>query len=661
MASIARAFPAKRIIESESLHRPAGAAMRKHSKYVFAALLAPVLIYASVDYMHRRDGRSLDGGADTLLLLLPDSVDSGTPAVRQWIEAANEEGLHLEPIHDSEFLDPLSTVHALGVIIPDQLHRSANDVLIGELYRYVRNGGNLMLVYDACTWDLNGRFLPGDSRLSSLVGVRYALYDLYTTQTMEPAQVTASAESMRDLEIPPGSFVPVDNSGRLALWHQISAKDSTDRFAFATYLYGAVDYPVFRTLGDYDGEVLLRSKQGLAAGVRKEGLGQVLFVNLPVGYLASRTDGLLLHSFLHYFGVHVTGTPYLASVPDGVGGLIFNWHIDNKLSLRPLKTLADAGVFDRGRFSVDITAGPDVDAFGDHKGLDVEHDPEAQKWIHYLVARGQEIGSHGGWIHNYFGYHVSDTNEKEFQKYLEMNKNALEQVTGTHVTEYSAPVGNHPAWVTHWLEHHGFLAYYFTGDAGLGPTRVFRDDEADGTDIWGFPVLHMGRLASLEEMGFEDVPVEAVRDWLFAVTNFTVRNHTARLVYTHPYGAEKFFGTLRAWLDNADGLAQEGKFRWYTMTQLAQFLNQRESVRWSLLRGTGDGVLLRATDPKTLAHQTWMFPQNLYQNARVVQGKADIRTEDNMIFIDAKDGRQLTVEISRATAHPKTQAIEAKR
>lgn len=184
-------------------------------------------------------------------------------------------------------------------------------------------------------------------------------------------------------------------------------------------------------------------------------------------------------------------------------------------------------------------------------------------------------------------------------------------------SEYSAPLGNQPAWVTRWLERNGIVAYYFTGDAGLGPTRVYRDAERDGADIWGFPILHMGKEASLEEMGFDDLPIDAVRDWLLAVTDFTAREHAARLVYTHPYGAERFFGTLRTWLDHASVLQTEGRFRWYTMTELAEFLNQRDSVRWTVLRtspplrtskGSSGGVILHASHPKTLAHQTWVFP-----------------------------------------------------
>ncbi len=639
--------------------------MKKRTKYACVAVMVPLVLLATMGYMHRLEAAVGEPGADTLLLLLPDGLDATTAAVQEWVDAANEEGFHLQPIHDSEFLNPLSTVHAVGVVLPDQIHRSANDVLIAELNRYVQAGGNLMVVYDACTWDLNGRFTPGESRLSRLVGVNYALYDLYRTETMEPAQVTGTTSTMRELGIPPGSFAPVDARGQLADWRPVAEREDADsRSAFATYLYGAVDYPVFQTTGKFDGTVLLKSKRGLAAGYRREDLGQVLFVNLPLGYLASRTDGLLLHSFLHFFAFRMLGLPYLASVPDGVGGLVFNWHIDARNSLKPLKILADEGVFDRGRFSVHFTAGPDVDEFGDHKGLDVLHDPEAQKWIHYLLARKQEIGSHGGWIHNYFGYHLSDNDSAEFEKYLELNKDALEKVSGTRVTEYSAPLGNHPAWVTRWLEKHGIVAYYFTGDAGLGPTRVYRNGERDSPDIWAFPILHMGKEASLEEMGFDDVGIGAVRDWLLAVTDYTVRRHTARLVYTHPYGAERFFPTLRTWLDNADALQKQDRFRWYTMTDLAEFMTQRESVRWTLLHDAPETVTLLASHPKSLAHQSWAFPADSYSDPRILKGHATVQVQDGLILIADTEGRELKVEFKQrrdSGGHANTEPFEARR
>src|SRR4051794_1277447 len=107
MASLARALSPGSTARPEGLHSPSGTTMKKRAKYISVAVLAPLLSFATFDYMHRRGSNSTAGETDALLLLLPDSVDSTTPAVRQWLDAANEEGLHLEPIHDSEFLDPL--------------------------------------------------------------------------------------------------------------------------------------------------------------------------------------------------------------------------------------------------------------------------------------------------------------------------------------------------------------------------------------------------------------------------------------------------------------------------------------------------------------------------------------------------------------------------
>jgi hypothetical protein len=164
-------------------------------------------------------------------------------------------------------------------------------------------------------------------------------------------------------------------------------------------------------------------------------------------------------------------------------------------------------------------------------------------------------------------------------------------------------------------------------------------------------------------MGFDDVPIGAVRDWLLAVTDFTVREHTARLVYAHPYGAERFFPTLHTWLDNASDLQKEGRFRWYTMTELSRFLTQREAVRWIMVRTSTGKTVLRAWHPNTLAHQTWAFPEGYYRAARVVDGDATVRVQDGMIFIVASEGHQLEVELNPKpeSARPKTAAIEAKR
>jgi hypothetical protein len=45
-----------------------------------------------------------------------------------WIDAGSEEGLHVVPVHDSEFLRPfLGEFQCAGVILPDSIHQRSSD------------------------------------------------------------------------------------------------------------------------------------------------------------------------------------------------------------------------------------------------------------------------------------------------------------------------------------------------------------------------------------------------------------------------------------------------------------------------------------------------------------------------------------------------------
>lgn len=605
-------------------------------------------------YVHTSHAADRVQATDHLLLLVPDGVSDTDPMVQMWRDAGSELGLHIEPIRDSEFVNPTSQVVCAGLIVPDQIHREANDAVIGALYRFANSGGHLMLVYDAGTWDLQGRYVPLESRLSALAGVHYALYSQFGKDSILWSDASGTAQAMQDLDLPPGKYIPVAHRDDPVTWKPVSAKNKNDEYTFSRYQLGGLQYPSFRTTGKYDGKVLLQSQAGLVAGYRRQGPGGVLFVNLPLGYLKDRTDGVLMHAFLHYFAISVLDLPYLTSVPDGVGGIVLNWHLDARSALQPLSVLDKIGMFKQGPYSIHITAGPDVDKVGDGKGLDVLHDRQIQDWIHLFVQRGYEVGSHGGWIHNYFGENVSDKNEKDFQHYLEDNKDALEKIAGKPVREYSAPVGNHPRWVTHWLEKKHFAAYYFVGDAGMAPTRVYLDGERDS--IWAFPVMHMGRQASFEEMQFANVPESIAQDWLLSVTDYVVHAHVTRLVYSHPFGAARYVHALQAWLARTASLEAKNQFRWYTMASLADFLTRREQVKWQIQPTQYGDVMLVASHPQSLAQFTWALPLSRYGQVKVLQGKTDIRTADGYRLITAKDGKQLKVEIEVKGA-PRTAEI----
>jgi hypothetical protein len=623
--------------------------------------VAFVLISCMAAVVHRHNSQAVIS-ADTILLLLPDSANEHDVQVQVWLDAAQEEGLHLRVVRDSEMLDPMFQMNSKGLIVPDQVHRQANDTLVGALHRYVEQGGKLMVVYDACTWDLQNRYSRNSSRLSDLVGVDYALYDRFGTESIASGPVWGTAADMRKLAIPPGAYLAGktkqknDSSPIRKVALQSGSNRAEDRQTLVGYLYGELDYSSFRTAGEFTGKTLLQSKTGIVAGETRHGIGDVLFVNLPLGYLKTRTDGMLLHSFLRYFALSVLHVPYLANVPDGVGGLVMNWHIDAASALKPLAILRKAGLLEHGPFSTDFTAGPDVDEFHDGKGLNLEDNSEARGWVQFLLQHGDEVGSHGGWIHNYFGRNLSDANADRFEQYLVLNKKTIETASGKTVTEYSAPLGNQPAWVTRWLEKNGVVAYYFTGDASMGPTRVYRDQGRDGDKIWAFPILHFGDDACLEEMSSEGVPASEVERWLMNAADFSSHLHVVRLLYSHPIGAIRYIDALRDWFHHTQELAQDYEFRWYTMTHVAEFLNSRQEVKWSM-RNVGPKLVLSATHPKTLSDQAFMIPDTLYSEPRVKQGAADIRDQDGYWIVAAKDSKVLKLEFEvRQAGNTKPQA-----
>lgn len=578
-------------------------------------------------------------GADRIILLVPDGTSFSNPRVTVWLDAGNEEGLHVVPMHDSNFIRSIfPRPPCAGVILPDSIHGQASDLFVGSIRDYVAKGGHLMLVYDAAVESLQGFYSNDRSRLSDLAGVDYALYKTLGSSTIQSSDVGGSIPVMDELGVPPGKYFPFiqpppGKSGALA------AVETQIR----RYQYGSLPYPSFATSGDYSGNVLLHSLAGVVAGEHPYQKGSVLFVNLPLGYLKSNTDGLPLHAFLKYFAIHTLSLPYLLAVPDGVGGLVLDWHVDSNAAIQSLQELETWSIVKQGPYSVDVTAGPDTYSIGDGKGFDVLHNPASQALVRAHSQRGDEIGSHGGWIHNYFAAHVETDKPKDMEKYLELNKAALEQITGKPVSEYSAPNGDQPVWVTHWLEDHGFVAYYFTGDTGMAPTHDYRGGKRGGNDIWAFPIAQMDRAASFEELTSEDVPFAVIQQWLEALTNFVAGHEQVRLAYFHPPGILPFHQEVANWMEMTSRLKAQGRFRWYTMTQMANFLNSRQKVRWKLTEQ--DGVAsLSAADSKNLAHQTWRLPADKFSEPTVVRGSATVRQEGNGWIVVAGEGTQLEIQ-----------------
>ncbi len=581
--------------------------------------------------------------ADRLLLLVPDGVSFSDPKVTMWLDAGSEEGLHVVPVHDSEFLRPLwGESQCAGVILPDSIHQQASDLFVATLHRFVADGGNLMLVYDAGTFSLNGVYAAGRSRLSDLAGVDYALYDKLGGKTTQWSKVTSTNAIVSQLEIPPGKYYPFHTDDTQENGQSLTP-DRNFAVELRRYKYGDLQYPSFVTSGNFAGEVLFRSSNGLVVGQHSYQKGSVLFVNLPLGYLKGNTDGLMLHVFLKYFASHALSLPYLMPVPDGIGGLVLNWHIDSNAAIKPLQEMSSWTLLQQGPYSIHITAGPDAGRVGDRKGFDADHNPVSQDLIRKYEGLGYEIGSHGGWIHDYFSAHVETDNPKDLEQFLALNKDSLERVTGKTVEEYSAPNGNQPPWVTHWLEAHGFVAYYFTGDTGMGPTQGYRNGVREARNVWAFPILHLDRAAGFEEFMTEGYSDAEVARWLAAVTDFTTDQHSVRLMYFHPPGILPYHDLVDRWVEQTARLKADGRFRWYTMTELANFLNSRKQVKWKM-SDKGGLITVEATHPQTLDHETWRIPATRFAQPKIVEGSAKVVRDNDAWMIIAGEGKDLRFE-----------------
>ena len=617
-----------------------------------------------------------------LALVLPDEPGDGgaddDPAVRVWRDAAAEIGFALVLVRASQLLRDGPALRDAALILPDTVHRRMNDALLAHIDRLVQDGSRLMLVFDAGLQDLNGSYHPQQSRLSALAGVRYGLYGALGTGMLRQQVAWVAGDALPVLHLPPGKLVR--QASQKPLTSAQPAPQPGEALAVVGYHYGRLRYPVFATDGVFAGRPLMQADGGAAgasllAGVHRVGLGEVLFVNLPLSTLKLRTDGLFLHSFLRYFAQDLAQLPQLSPMPDGRGALVMNWHIDSAAAVPAMDKLARLGAFEQGPYSVHLTAGPDVDVPGDGLGMDLAGNPAMQQWVRRLAERGDEIGGHGGWIHNEFGRLIGSQAPARSSQMIERNSAAISSASGRPVREYSAPTGNHPAWVTPWLRERGVRAYYFTGDIGMAPTRSYQDGQRGPADTWAFPVLSYGSDAAFEEAAAHQVQEHEIGAWLNDVADFCADQRTVRLVYFHPPGIALFPLAFARWLAHTRALVAAERLRWMTMVQYADFANRRLQVQWQVLPDAGEAarpgnpgnlgnpgnpgqpdgagpagapawVRLHASHPSSLAHISWLLPARRYGPPQVLQGSAVVVREGAFWRITSGAAPQLVLRLA---------------
>ncbi|BDB29059.1 polysaccharide deacetylase family protein (plasmid) [Cupriavidus sp. P-10] len=564
-----------------------------------------------------------------IALLIPDELALPDPRVSAWLDAAQEEGLKITVINDTQFQQGTTTAQFSGVILPDQVHVNASDALIAALETYASQGGNLMLVYDFGALTTTGFYAAQRSRLSNLAGVDYVLYDQLLGNMIGLGPVTGLSSTLRTIQVPPGKSM---------VWSP-STTDPVE--GISGYVYGFLIYPSFVTQGTYTGTALLTSPNfGLVAGLRSFGSGRVLFINTPLAYLKGQTDGMLMHGFLRYFGSNLMKMPRLSAQPKARGGMVLNMHFCAGDQIAPANKMKGWGTFNNGPFSISVTAGSDQITFGDAKGINLSQNATAQQLVQYLVSKGHKVGSHGGWIHDYWGGNASEGNQATFEQYLVMNKQSVEGVTGQAAKEYAAPEGNTPQWSVNWLEANGNNGYYFLGHTGMAPTRSYRNGALSNETIRAFPVMPFGQYATFEEFEEFNVPASSITAWYRQLIDFVVKNRTSRLIYMHPLGAVDYPTVLSALFNRAASQASLGRFSWYTMDTLAQFSQRRQQTIWQAT-DMGNAWTIQASHPSDLTDMAWVLPRSAYTQPVVTQGLGIVTWDANNWIVTSLGGTSL--------------------
>lgn len=576
-----------------------------------------------------------------VVLLIPDDNARAHPVTQAWLDAAQEEGLPLTPMTSDRFVHAVARRESItGVLVPDTVHRHASDVWVQALETHVRRGGHALLSFDAALFGLHQQgYAAPASRLSRLIGFRYALYDALQQDTIALTPVLVHREAQSRMAIQPGK---VDFKAPLAQ----ALQPLGEWGELTTYGYAHLMYPHFRSEGPRDAQVWIRSPEGdPVLSLRGHGQGSVLFANLPLGYLKTRTDGYLLHRLLSHFARSVLELPVLSAAPQGIGGLVLNLHVDSNAAEQPMLALEQAGWFEQGPFSIHVTAGPDTFREGDRLGLNMPHNPRMQHLLNRLQAQGHEIGNHGGWVHNVFGEQASVDNADRFVPWLALNQKTLSTIVGQRLVSYSAPMGNHPDWVTAWLREHDFRAYYTAGDSGLGPTRAYRQGRppAPGTP-WAFPISNLQRIATLDELPELGAPETLISEFIRDLAQHVSAQGIVRLFYFHPASAPDYPHSLSVLQQTARALEQQGRFRWYSMQALADFLDRRLAVQWQIQApADGDMARLHAHSATSLQGMTWVLPKGKAQGLHLSVGQAEIVEDPDQWRVIAGDVQQITL------------------
>lgn len=517
-----------------------------------------------------------------------------------------------------------------ALVVPEYLNSTMSPETAEIISSYVREqGGYVLLSLDPATKTPEGAMRQAPL-LAELAGVRYYLP---VSEGQKPTYFGywyfPSAAKGREWGITPGKL----------------DKDN----AVSSYSYGKLKFEHSRAVNvDAQVEAFDRAEGGEVPVItekRYDSGGTAVYANIPLGRYKLRSDDLTLRSVLRTFLIRHAKVPRLVNSPGGRGGMVFNLHICSGAYFRPLTVMMMQGLFQNDLpFSIHITAGPDTYKLGDGMGFFAESKLRGRPVLELLQNYG-EIGSHGGWIHNFFAYNLQYLPREKVFELLDWNSWSLEAVTGKKVVEYSAPGGNHPFWVNRHLEDMGVKAYYYAGDTGSSPTHPRLDEKYAGQTMWAFPITPYREFASLEEMERGHVPPEEVRRWMEDLIEFSAGERVIRMIYTHPSDTRFGLDAIRAFEEKALSEQKRDRITVAPMSRFADFLNRYSKTNWQIKR-EGRNYAVDLENPEGLKDITVAVYVGEDNKSIVTGGDVKTSQEDGWLYLTVtSDHRKKHLEV----------------
>lgn len=515
--------------------------------------------------------------------------------------------------------------HFEALVAPEYINTTMSPEIADIVKSYVRaQGGYVLLSLDPGT-KVSGVSNRQAPLLADLAGVNYyqpvpaGQKPTYTGYWYFP-----SAEKGREWGITPGKL----------------EKDN----AVSSYFYGKLKFEHSRAV-NVDATVVAfdRGEGGETPVITEKQYnsgGAAVYVNMPLGKYKLRSDDLTLRSVLRTFLIRYARIPRLVNSPGGEGGIVFNLHICSGAYFQKLIVMMMQGLFQNDLpFSIHITAGPDTYKLGDGMGFFAENKFRGRPVLEVLQNYG-EIGSHGGWTHNFFAYNLQYLPEKTAFEMLDWNFQALENVTGKKVVEYSDPGGNHPFWVNKHLEELGVKAYYYAGDTGTSPTHPRLDQNYAGDKMWAFPITPYREYASLEELERGHVPPEEVKQWMDDLIDFSAEERSIRMIYTHPSDTPFALEAMRAFEEKAASEQRKGRITVAPMSQFADFLNRRAGTTWQVKKEKGNNYAIDLENPQGLKDITVAVYVGEEHRNMVLGGNVKTTEENGWLYLTVTSNQQ---------------------